>query len=149
MFASSEADLAYVADGVLLGVDLGADSSPATAGLDDGVGRRGRNLIIVSTDQFVHLVLNQTAEIVFVRGGTEEKFCNTVLVFILGSGVLTKFTTVFIVINHLDFFRFLLPDYEDDFCSLSSVILKYQRALLVFHRFHDRLTLKKPNYESI
>lgn len=43
----SQPDLAHVADGVLLGVDLGADPSPAVAGLDDGVGRRGRDLVIV------------------------------------------------------------------------------------------------------
>uniref|UniRef100_A0A3Q1C7R7 Uncharacterized protein n=1 Tax=Amphiprion ocellaris TaxID=80972 RepID=A0A3Q1C7R7_AMPOC len=68
MYPSSEADLAYVADSVLLGVDLGADPSPATAGLDDGVGRRGRNLIIVSIDQFVNLpvVFHQTVERIFI-----------------------------------------------------------------------------------
>lgn len=44
---SSEADLAHVADSVLFGIDLGTDPSPAAPGLDDRVGRWGRNLIIV------------------------------------------------------------------------------------------------------
>lgn len=47
MHSSSKADLAYVADSVLLGVDLGADPSPAAPGLDNRVGWWGRNLIIM------------------------------------------------------------------------------------------------------
>lgn len=43
----SEADLAYVADSILFGVDLGTDPSPAAPGLDDRVWRWGRNLIVM------------------------------------------------------------------------------------------------------
>lgn len=45
--ACVQADLAHVADGILFGVDLGADPSPAAPGLDDRVGWRRGDLIIV------------------------------------------------------------------------------------------------------
>lgn len=55
-YPSRGADLAHVADSVLLGVDLGADPAPAAPGLDHGVGRRGRDLVIVRVRLAVRLL---------------------------------------------------------------------------------------------
>lgn len=44
---ASKADLAHIADSILFSVDLSADPSPAAPGLDNRVGWRGGNLIIM------------------------------------------------------------------------------------------------------
>lgn len=70
---SGDADLAHVADRVLLSVDLGADPSPAAPGLDHGVGRRGRDLVIVRVRLAVRLLTCHDLLAFFLHAHTNKK----------------------------------------------------------------------------